>query len=222
MPPATYFARIGAVLKRHDILLLADEIVCGFHRTGHLFGQQTVGMRPDMMSLAKGLSSSYFPISAVVVSGAVYAALCEFNRQGGVFGHGFTNSGHPVGAAVAREAIAIYEELDLSTHVRAIGAKLKQRLSALAASSPIIGQVRGEGLMIGVEFVADKSARAPFPEAMKVGGRFDRIAFKNGLIMRCMGDTVALSPPLIIDDEVAAEILEKFEATLHELTAEIA
>jgi len=221
VPPAGYFARVREVLQKHDILLMADEIVCGFHRTGNPFGQDTVGMKPDMMSLAKGLSSSYFPISAVVVHGKVYDALCEFNRAGGVFGHGFTNSGHPVGAAVASEAIKIYEELDMSTHVRAIGGKLKQRLAAMAESSPIIGEVRGAGLMIGVEFVADKANRTRFPEEQKVGGTFDRIAFKNGLIMRCMGDTVALSPPLNIDDAVAEEILEKFESTLHELTMEL-
>jgi 4-aminobutyrate--pyruvate transaminase len=221
VPPEGYFARVRQVLEKHDILLMADEIVCGFHRTGNPFGQDTVRMKPDMMSLAKGLSSSYFPISAVVVDGKVYDALCEFNRAGGVFGHGFTNSGHPVGAAVANEAIKIYEELDMSAHVREIGGKLKQRLAVMAESSPIIGDVRGAGLMIGVEFVANKADRTRFPEEMKVGGAFDRIALKNGLIMRCMGDTVALSPPLNIDDAVAEEILEKFETTLHELTTEI-
>jgi 4-aminobutyrate--pyruvate transaminase len=222
VPPAGYFARVREVVDRYGILLLADEIVCGFHRTGNGFGQQTVGMRPDMMSLAKGLSSSYFPISAVVVSGKVYDALLEFNRQGGVFGHGFTNSGHPVGAAIASEAIRIYEELDMSTHVRTIGGRIRARLDAMAEASPIIGQVRGAGLMIGIEFVADKASRTPFAPERKVGGTFDSIALRHGLIMRCMGDTVALSPPLMIDDPVADEILEKFEATLHELTRAVA
>ncbi len=221
VPPEGYFARVRQVLEKNDILLLADEIVCGFHRTGNWFGQQTVGMKPDMMAMAKGLSSSYFPISAVVVAGTVYDALCAINREGGMFGHGFTNSGHPVGAAVASEAIKIYEERDMSVHVREIGAKIRARLDALAEGSPIVGEVRGAGLMIGVEFVADKATRAPFPEATKVGQKFDRIAFRHGLILRCMGDTVALAPPLIIDETVAEEILEKFAATLQELTAEI-
>jgi 4-aminobutyrate---pyruvate transaminase len=221
VPPAGYFARVREVLDRYGILLLADEIVCGFHRTGNWFGQQTVAMKPDMMSLAKGLSSSYFPISAVVVSAKVYDALLEFNRQGGVFGHGFTNSGHPVGAAVAAEAIKIYEELDMSTHVRMIGDRLRKRLDSLAEGSPIIGQVRGAGLMIGIELVADKASRTSFPTERKVGGLFDAIALRHGLIMRCMGDTVALSPPLMIDEAVADEILEKFEATLAELTTAV-
>ncbi len=222
VPPETYFARVRAVLEKHDILLLADEIVCGFHRTGNWFGMQTVGMKPDMISMAKGLSSSYFPISAVVVAGKVYDALSAVNRKGEMFGHGFTNSGHPVGAAVASEAIKIYEESDMSSHVREIGAKLRTGLDALAENSPIIGQVRGAGMMIGIEFVADKATRTPFPEEMKVGKTFDSIAFRHGLILRCMGDTVALAPPLIIDEAVADEILEKFETTLHDLTAEVA
>jgi 4-aminobutyrate---pyruvate transaminase len=222
VPPAGYFAAVREVLDRHGILLLADEIVCGFHRTGNWFGQQTVDMKPDMMAMAKGLSSSYFPISAVVVGAKVYDALLEFNRQGGVFGHGFTNSGHPVGAAVATEAIKIYEELDMSTHVRAIGDRLRTRLDAVAEASPIIGQVRGAGLMIGIEFVADKASRTAFPAERKIGGLFDSIALHHGLIMRCMGDTVALAPPLMIDEAVADEILDKFEATLHALTEAVA
>src|SRR5262249_49603790 len=116
VPPKSYFARIEEVLKKYDILCLGDEIVCGFARTGNWFGKETVGMKPQMMALAKGLSSSYFPISAVVIAPEIYDAVAAFNKQGGNFGHGFTNSGHPVGVAVALEAIKIYEEMDVVAH----------------------------------------------------------------------------------------------------------
>ncbi len=161
VPPAGYFARIQEVLKKYDILFLDDEIVCGFERTGNWFGKETVGAAPDMMSLAKGLSSSYFPISAVVVAPAIYEALREFNKAGGNFGHGFTNSGHPVGVAVALEAIKIYEEMDIVEHVRTMGAAPARPFRAHRRRIPrSSAQVRGAGLMLGIELVADKATKA--------------------------------------------------------------
>ena len=127
VPPAGYFAKIEAVLRRHDILVLADEVVCGFGRTGNWFGCQTVGMQPDMMALAKGLSSSYFPISAVLLGRPISEALTRLNAGGELFGHGFTNSGHPVGVAVALETLRIYAEMDVVAHVRRMGALLRIR-----------------------------------------------------------------------------------------------
>jgi 4-aminobutyrate---pyruvate transaminase len=221
VPPADYFRRIKAVLDKYDILLLGDEIVCGFARTGNWFGRDTVSMQPHMMSLAKGLSSGHFPIAAVVVAPAIYDALVSFNKSGGMFGHGFTNSGHPVGVAVALEAIAIYEEMGVVEHVQRMSTRLRGHLDQLA-TSPIVGDIRGAGLMIGVEIVQDKASRAPFPPAMQVGPSFDRIAFKNGLIVRCMGDTLGMSPPLIIGETEVDEIAEKFGRSLKELESQIA
>ena len=175
------------MLKKYDILCLDDEIVCGFGRTGSWFGCDTIDMKPDMISLAKGLSSGYFPISAVVIAPKIYNAVVQFNKEGGSFGHGFTNSGHPVGVAIALEAIKIYEEMNLVEHVRMMGARLRARFEEMGQKSPIVGEVRGAGLMLGIEIVADKKTRRPFPPAHQGGLTFDHSAYDNGLIVRCMG-----------------------------------
>jgi 4-aminobutyrate--pyruvate transaminase len=214
VPPRGYFAKIEAVLRRHDILVLADEVVCGFGRTGNWFGCQTVGMQPDMMALAKGLSSSYFPISAVLLGRPIRDALTAMNRAGELFGHGFTNSAHPVGTAVALETLRIYDEMDVVAHVRTMGARLKAGLEAIAARSGIVGQVRGEGLMIGVELVADPATRAAYDPALKVGAMFDAAALENGLIIRAMGDTIGFCPPLIITAAEIDETVDLFARTL--------
>ncbi|WP_029350299.1 aminotransferase [Bosea sp. 117] len=217
LPPKGYFARIQEVLKKYDILFLDDEIVCGFGRTGNWFGKETVDASPDMMALAKGLSSSYFPISAVVVAPAVYEAVKEFNKAGGNFGHGFTNSGHPVGVAVALEAIQIYEEMGLVEHVRKMGARLRGHFERIGAASPIVGQVRGAGLMLGIELVADKEKRTPLDPHLQAGPTFDLIAYENGLIARCMGDVLGFSPPLIVNEAEVDEIAERCETSLKQL-----
>lgn len=219
VPPAGYFEAIQRVLARHDVLLLDDEIVCGFGRTGHWFGCQAVGMQPDLVALAKGLSSSYFPISAVLVSEPVYRSLAAFNADGSVFGHGFTNSGHPVGAAVALEALAIYREMDVVQRVRRQGARLKAGLEAVAQGSPIVGQVRGEGLMLGVELVEDRATRRPFAPGHGVGAEFDRRAIAKGMITRLMGDTVGFCPPLVAAEPEIDEMLDIFTRTLREVEA---
>jgi 4-aminobutyrate---pyruvate transaminase len=221
VPPGGYFARIQEVLRKYDILCLDDEIVCGFARTGNWFGRETVGMEPDMMALAKGLSSSYFPISAVVVRPEVYQAVYDFNKQGGAFGHGFTNSGHPVGVAVALEAIRIYEEMNVVEHVRRMGARLRKHFEAMGKDSAIVGEVRGAGLMLGIEIVADKATRLPFPPERSAGLTFDRIACANGLITRCMGDTLGFSPPLIVDEADVDAIAERCETSLHALESQL-
>ncbi|HVZ00930.1 MAG TPA: aminotransferase [Dongiaceae bacterium] len=214
VPPKGYFRRIQQVLKKYDILCLGDEIVCGFARTGNWFGKETVDMQPDMMSLAKGLSSSYFPISAVVIAPKVYDAVARFNKEGGNFGHGFTNSGHPVGVAVALETIKIYEEMNVVEHVRNMGARLREKFEGLARKSPIVGEVRGAGLMLGIEIVADKKTGRPFDPALQAGMTFDHIAYDNGLIARCMGDTLGFSPPLIVTESEVDEIASLCEKSL--------
>lgn len=221
VPPKGYFARIQEVLRKYDILFLDDEIVTGFGRTGNWFGKETVEATPDMMALAKGLSSSYFPISAVVLAPPIYEALREFNKAGGNFGHGFTNSGHPVGVSVALEAISIYQEMGLVDHVRRMGSRLRGHFERLAAESAIVGEVRGAGLMLGIELVADRETRAPFDPHLQVGPRFDRIAYDNGLIARCMGDVLGFSPPLIVDEQTVDEIAERVSTSLRTLESEV-
>ncbi len=221
VPPKAYFARIQEVLRKYDILCLDDEIVCGFGRTGEMFGAETVGMQPHMMALAKGLSSSYFPISAVVIAPEIYQAVYDFNKQGGAFGHGFTNSGHPVGVAVALEAIRIYEEMDVVAHVRRMGARLRAHFETMADELPIVGEVRGAGLMLGIEVVADKETRIPFSPERQAGPTFDRLAYENGLIARCMGDVLGFAPPLIVDEDDVDEIAARCRKSLKELEARL-
>jgi 4-aminobutyrate--pyruvate transaminase len=217
VPPKGYFAAIEPVLRRHDILVLADEVVCGFGRTGNWFGCQTVSMTPDMMALAKGITSSYFPMSAVLLGRPIQEALAEINKSGEIFGHGFTNSGHPVGAAIALETLAIYHEMDVVAHVRTMSARLRAGLDRIAADSAIVGQVRGEGLMIGVELVADPATRQAFDPAVKAGAMFDAQALENGLVIRPMGDTIGLCPPLIINAAEIDELLGLFARTLRQV-----
>jgi 4-aminobutyrate--pyruvate transaminase len=217
VPPPGYFEAIQAVLSRYDILCLADEIVCGFGRTGHWFGHQAMGMRPDMMSMAKGLTAAHFPMSAVVLSAQIHDVLADDGR----FGHGFTYSGHPVGAAVALEAIAIYEERDIAAHAGRMGARLRNGLAAAAVDSPIVGEVRGIGLMCGVEFMADPQARLPFDPADQVGVRFQTSARERGLIVRAMKDVIGFSPPLIVDEPVVDAIVTLFTQTLREIEAQL-
>ncbi len=221
VPPRTYFACIREVLDKYNILCLDDEIVCGFGRTGNWFGKDTVGMAPHMMALAKGLSSSYFPISAVVVAPEIYDALAEFNKEGGAFGHGFTNSGHPVGVAIALEAISIYEEMGVVEHVRRMGARLRGHFDEFGRTSPIVGDVRGAGLMLGIEIVADKASRTPFPPAKKVGSMFDGIAYENGLISRCMGDVLGFAPPLIVTEQDVDAIAELCAKSLRQMEGKL-
>jgi 4-aminobutyrate--pyruvate transaminase len=169
-------------LKKYDVLLVADEVITGFGRTGNMFGSETYGMRPDMMTVAKGLSSGYLPISALVVAGHVYDAVKDEAARIGVFGHGFTYGGHPVPAAVALEALAIYRERDIIGHVRQVAPVLQSGLRALQ-QHPMVGEARGVGLIGAVEMVADKDSRAAFDPKLAVGPRVVAKAQAHGVIL---------------------------------------
>ena len=214
VPPEGYWDEVQAVLAKHDVLLVADEVICGFGRTGNMWGSQTVGMRPDMIVAAKALSASYLPISAVLVSDRVYGALEQGSDQVGLFAHGFTYSGHPVCAAVALECLAIYEERDIVEHVRRVGPRLQDGLRARFAGHPMVGEVRGVGLMAGVELMADKSSRTKFDPRMGVGNALRTAAIEQGVLLRAMGDTLGFSPPLIISEEEIDFVLASFGAAL--------
>jgi 4-aminobutyrate--pyruvate transaminase len=220
-PPQDYFRKIKAVLDKYDILLLDDEIVTGFARTGNWFGRQTTDMQPHMMALAKGLTSSYFPMSAVVMAPEIYEAVAEFNKSGGFFGHGFTNSGHPVGAAVALECLKIYEEMDVVPHVRRMGERLKSHLREIAASSSIVGDVRGVGLMFGIELVEDNHTKAPFAPSFGAGFKYDTFSVENGLVVRATGDCLILAPPLVVTEADVDQIAERFGKALKQFQASI-
>lgn len=220
VPPATYFDKIQQVLRKYDVLLVADEVITGFGRTGEMFGCQTFGIRPDMMTVAKGLSSGYLPISALIVGGHVYDAVKDEAARIGVFGHGFTYGGHPVPAAVALEALAIYRERDIVGHVRRVGPALQAGLRALQ-QHPMVGEARGVGLIGAVELVADKDGRTAFDPKLAVGARVVAKAQANGVILRAMGDAVAFAPPLVISEAEIAEMLRRFRTALDEAHSEL-
>ncbi|MBU3739598.1 MAG: aminotransferase class III-fold pyridoxal phosphate-dependent enzyme [Rhodoferax sp.] len=213
VPPPGYWERVQAVLRRHDILLVADEVICGFGRLGDLFGCDTYGIRPDIMTVAKALSSAYIPISATLVSGAIYQGLIEGSRRNGVFSHGVTYSGHPVAAAVANETLKLYQERDIVGHVRRVAPRFQQRLQALAAH-PLVGQARGVGLVGAVELARDKQRRLPFDPASGILNHAYTAAMELGLIVRPLRDTLAVSPPLIITETQVDELFDKLGQAL--------
>lgn len=218
LPPATYFEKIQAVLKKHDVLLVADEVICGFGRTGEYWGSQSLGMRPDILTCAKALSSSYLPISAVMVNERVFEGLADGSAGLGTFGHGFTYSGHPVAAAVAVETLKIYDEIDIVGHVKRVAPTMQDGLRALA-SHPLVGEVRGMGLIGAVELVADKATHANFDPAMKIAPRLVKIAESHGLILRSLpNDSIAFSPPLVITEAEITDMVTRFGAALDELS----
>src|SRR6185503_12477195 len=161
LPPRTYFPKIQAVLAKHDVLLIDDEVITGFGRTGELWGAQAFGMQPHTLTAAKALSSAYLPISAVIVPQFLYEPMIEASGQVGLFGHGFTYSGHPVSAAVALRTLEIYEERKLYEHVRKVAPEFQERLQALG-SHALVGDARGIGLLGGLELVSNKSTKVPF------------------------------------------------------------
>jgi 4-aminobutyrate--pyruvate transaminase len=218
VPPRTYWEKIQAVLKKHDVLLIADEVICGFGRTGNLFGCETYGIEPDIMTMAKALSSAYLPISAVLISDAVYQPVADYSHRLGVFGHGHTYSAHPVPAAVALEAIRIYEERDIVGHVRRIAPRLQDGLRRFA-DHPLVGEVRGVGLIGGIDLVADKARKTPFDPPGRVGAYLVRRAEEHGLILRNLGDAIGFCPPLIIEEREIDELLDRFARALDDTAA---
>ncbi len=205
VPPATYFPAIQVILKRHDIAFIADEVICGFGRTGNWWGSQTLGAEPTTISMAKGITSAYFPLGALTVPEHVHDAMIQESKKLGVFAHGFTYSGHPVGCAVALATIAIYERIDIVGHVRRVSPPFQKRLNALA-DHPLGGEARGVGLLGGLELVKDKRTRQPFDSKIGLGAKVVALAQEEGLIVRAVaGDTIGVCPPLIIvEDEINA------------------
>jgi 4-aminobutyrate--pyruvate transaminase len=218
VPPRTYFDKIQAVLRKHDVLLIADEVICGFGRTGRMFGSETYGLRPDLVTVAKGLSSAYLPISATVISEEIHQALLEQSDKLGIFAHGYTYSGHPACCAVALETLNILAERDLIGHVQRVAPGFQTGLRRFA-DHPLVGDVRGVGLLGGVELVRDKATRATFDPPGSVGEIFSARARDHGLITRNLQDTLALCPPLVITEAEIEEMLRRFEKALLDTAA---
>ncbi len=212
-PPATYFDKVQKVLAKYDVLFIADEVVCGYGRTGEMFGSNTYGIRPDILTTAKGLSSGYAPISAVLINEKVYAAVAANSGSIGIFGHGFTYSGHPVSCAIALETLKIYEEDDVVGHVKALTPRFQEALRGYEGRK-YVGEVRGIGLIGAIELYADPANRISFDPAMKAGTRLADIGLTQGLIVRALGDTIVFCPPLVITSDELDELFARFERTM--------
>ena len=217
VPPAGYFEKVQAVLKRHDILFIADEVICGFGRTGNTWGSETYDIKPDMMTSAKQLSAAYLPIGAVLLSSAIYDAMQTYADKLGVFGTGNTYGGHPVAAAVALETLRIYESDDIFGQVRQRSPHFMERVTALQ-NHPLVGNARGVGLIGAAELVADKDSKTTFPAADKIAVQVMLAARRHGVILRAApGDAIAFCPPLIINDEQIDEMFDAVTDALNDV-----
>lgn len=215
VPPAGYFEKIQAVLNKYDIMFIVDEVITGLGRTGNPFGCQTFNIKPDTMSLAKALTSAYQPLSAVVIPEKIYTAIVAASDEVGNFAHGYTFSGHPVAAAVGVKALEIYEREKIFEKVAALSPRFQQALQTFA-DHPLVGDSRGVGMIGACELVANKSTKASFDPAAKVGAYCLQRCQANGLIIRALGDTMAFCPPLIISDDEVGEIFDIFGRSLNE------
>lgn len=220
VPSESYWGKIQTVLNKYDILLVADEVICGFGRTGKMFGTETFNMRPDIMVFSKQLSSSYLPISALVVNDRVFEPLADESNRIGTFGHGYTGGAHPVAAAVANENIKIIEERDLVGNARDVGAYMQKRLREFA-DHPLVGEVRGKGLIAAIELVADKATKAPLDKPGNLGLMANAGLLRNGVICRNMYDAIAFCPPLIITEKQVDDMMGALDKTLAEVSAEV-
>lgn len=213
LPPAGYFEKVQAILNKYDILFVADEVITGFGRTGNMFGTQTYGLKPDIITLAKQLSAAYMPISAIMVNERVFEGLRVQSQRLGTFAHGFTYGGHPVAAAVALEAQKIYEERDIVGHVRKVAERFADGLKRLGEHR-LIGEVRQVGLVAGLEFVRNKESRENFTLEEGVAATLRENARRNGVLTRANNNALVVCPPLIITESELDELLERIGKTL--------
>lgn len=213
VPPRTYWEKIQRICKRYDILVIADEVICGFGRTGNMFGSQTFDIQPDIMVLSKQLSSSYQPLAAILINEQVFQGIADQSHSLGTLGHGFTGSGHPVATAVALENLTIIEEENLVEHAAEMGKLLHKGLHQFA-DHPLVGEIRGCGLIAAVELVADRTTKAPFQSLGTLGKHMAARAQEHGMISRAMGDALAFCPPLIVQEAEIGLILQRFAQAL--------
>ena len=218
VPPAGYYPAIQEVLDEHDIILIDDEVINGFGRTGNWWGCQTLGMKPTTISAAKQLTAAYAPLGAVMVPEDIYQAYVDHSAKIGTFGHGFTYGGHPLGCALGVKAIEIYQRRDILGHVRKLAPVFEKRMRKLA-DHPLVGEARYCGLVGGVELVADKATRRSFDPKLGVGAQCARFCEAHGAILRAIGDTIALCPPMIITESELDELFARLEKALDDCEA---
>lgn len=216
IPPAFYYERVQAVLQKNDILFIADEVITGFGRLGSWFGSTEMGIKPDLVTMAKGITSGYFPLSAVAISSTVWEPIRAISKADGAVAHGFTYSGHPVGAAVALAAIDLMEQEGLVENSRTMGPYLLNQLRDAVSSHPNVAEVRGRGLMIAVEFMKDPASRLAFPADVPAHKLVQAAALAEGLMVRALplGQVTSLSPSLSISRPEIDRIVERYSRAL--------
>ena len=215
-PPAGYWQKVQAVCRKYDVLVVADEVINGFGRTGKMFACETYDIQPDVLVLSKQITSSYQPLAAIVFSDKIYQGIADGTEQLGTFGHGFTTSGHPVATAVGVENIRIIQERDLVSNAAKVGEVMRGEL-AKYADHPMVGEVRGVGLIAAVELVDDKATKAKFDPYGKVGMAVFKAGHDHGVILRASGDSVCFCPPLITTEEQAVDIVARFGKALEDV-----
>ncbi|MCW2238879.1 aspartate aminotransferase family protein [Azospirillum canadense] len=222
-PPAGYWEKIQAVLTKYDVLLIADEVVTGFGRLGSMFGSDHYGMKPDLITIAKGLTSAYAPLSGTIVSETMWRVLEKGSDMMGPIGHGWTYSAHPICAAAGVANLALIDEMGLVDNARETGAYFRAALTEALAGHRLVGEVRGEGLMAAVEFVEDKDDRRFFPAEAKVGPRLSAAMLERGVISRAMpqGDILGFAPPLCLTREEADKVVAAALGAVKAVAAEL-
>jgi L-2,4-diaminobutyrate transaminase len=223
-PPAGYWDAIQPVLKKHDVLLIADEVICGFGRVGTPFGSHRYNIEPDLVTCAKGLTSAYVPMSAAIVGERVWEVIRDGADTVGAFSHGYTYSGHPLGAAAANICLDIVERENLAANADQVGAYLLEGFRRAVGQHEFVGEVRGVGMLAAIEFVADRTAKRRFDASLKVGARLSAAARRRGLITRAMphGDILGFAPPLVLTKADADEIVAIVKASVDEVADQLA
>jgi adenosylmethionine-8-amino-7-oxononanoate aminotransferase len=219
VPPANFWPLVREVCTRHGVLLIADEVVTGFGRTGQMLGTRLWGVKADLWCLAKGITSGYIPLGATAISNTV-AEVFEADASGaGQVTHGYTYSAHPVAAAAAIATLKLLVEQDIPGHVARVSPAFQQRLRGLVQRHAFVGDVRGHGLMLGIEMVADPATRAALPRTSALPARVARAAYRRGLMVRVSGPNLILSPPLVISEDELDFLCSMLEAAFDEVEA---
>ena len=220
-PPQGYWEAIIPILRKNDSLLVMDEVVSGFGRLGTYWGSQKFQLEPDLITAAKGVTSGYFPMSVCFVSPKVWQVIEAESGKAGLFGHGYTYSAHPVGAAAALATLKLIDSEKVVPHVAEVGPYLHEQMRAAVGEHPLVGEIRGTGLMLGIELVKDRATKQSFPKEALVGRRLLKNLFGRGLVSRALGDTLVFAPPLIIERSEIDELVSKFKDGLEAIAREV-
>lgn len=221
VPPANYWPLVRKICDKYGVLLIADEVVTGFGRTGHLFGTRLWGVNADLWCLAKGISSGYVPLGATAISSKVAQVFNDDKSGQAAVGHGYTYSAHPVAAAAALATLAQIQSLDVPGNAGRVGAVMQERLRQLEKTCSFVGNVRGVGLMLGIEMVDDKATRTPMPRSSDIPARVAKEAYQRGLMVRISGPNLILSPPLVISADEINHLCDVLEASFAAVEASL-